>query len=140
VFVAARGNSVQVIDVSAPVRSHTITIPTRPGVVYAPEQKKLFVASGKGKLRIFDGTSFELTEEIDFHGDVDNLRYNATEHRVYVGYDEDETGALGMVDATNNQRLPEKYKLGAHPEMIPTGNERLAHLRISSGFEANCGD
>jgi DNA-binding beta-propeller fold protein YncE len=118
VFVAALGNNtVEVIDVSARVRSHTITgIPNPQGVVYALDQKKLFVASSKGKLRIFDGTSFELIQEIDFHGDVDNLRYDAAEHRVYVGYGEDETGAIGMVDATNNQRLAEEYKLGAHPE------------------------
>jgi|SRR5580692_2096522 hypothetical protein len=118
VFVAALGNnSVEVIDVSARVRSQSITgIPNPQGVVYAPDQEKLFVASSKGKLRIYDGASFELIEEIDFHGDVDNLRYDAAEHRVYVGYGEDETGAIGMIDATTNQRLPEEYKLGAHPE------------------------
>lgn len=118
VFVSALGNNtVEVIDVSARVRSHTITgIPTPQGVVYAPDQKKLFVASSKGKLQIYDGVNFELVQEIDFHGDVDNLRYDAAEHRVYVGYGEDETGAIGMVDATNNQRLQEEYKLGAHPE------------------------
>jgi len=55
-------------------------------------------------------------KEIDFHGDVDNLRYDAATHRVYVGFGEDETGAIGMVDATTNERLPEEYKLGAHPE------------------------
>jgi len=118
VFVAALGNnSVEVIDVSARVRSHTIMgIPNPQGVVYAPDQNKLFVASSKGKLRIYDGASFELIGEIDFHGDVDNLRYDAAERRVYVGYGEDETGAIGMIDATNNQQLPEEYKLGAHPE------------------------
>src|SRR5205807_251220 len=46
---------------------------------------------------------------------VDNLRYDAANKRVYVGYGEDETGAIGAVDATN-ERLEEEYKLGAHPE------------------------
>jgi len=74
------------------------------------------VASSKGKLRIYSGDNFDLVKEIDFHGDVDNLRYDAATHRVYVGFGEDETGAIGMVDATTNERLPEEYKLGAHPE------------------------
>jgi WD40 repeat protein len=117
-FVSALGNnSVEVIDISGRVRTHSITgIPNPQGVVYAPDAKKLFVASSKGKLRIFDGETFELIKEIDFHGDVDNLRYDAAEHRVYVGYGEDETGAIGMVDAMTNERLEEEFKLGAHPE------------------------
>ena len=117
-FVAALGNnSVEVIDISARLRAHSIPgIPNPQGVVYAPEAKKLFVASSKGKLRIFDGSNFALIKEIDFHGDVDNLRYDAATHRVYVGFGDHETGALGIVDAINNERLPQEYKLGAHPE------------------------
>ena len=117
-FVAALGNnSVEVIDISARVRVHSIPgIPNPQGVVYAADQKKLFVASSKGKLRIFDGSSFELIKEIDFHGDVDNLRYDAAKHRVYAGFGEDESGAIGIVDAISNELLPEQYKLGAHPE------------------------
>lgn len=117
-FVAALGNdSVEVIDISARVRSHSIKgIPNPQGVVYAHDAKKLFVASSKGTLRIFDGTTFELIKEIDFHGDVDNLRYDLANHRVYVGYGEDETGAIGTVDSATNELLTEEYKLGAHPE------------------------
>jgi DNA-binding beta-propeller fold protein YncE len=117
-FVAALGNNtVEVIDISARLRSHTIKdIPNPQGVAYAPEAKKLFVASSKGKLRIYAGDNFDLVKEIDFHGDVDNLRYDAATRRVYVGFGEDETGAIGLVDALSNERLPEEYKLGAHPE------------------------
>ena len=117
-FVAALGNnSVEVIDISARLRAHSISgIPNPQGVVYAPDAKKLFVASSKGKLRIFDGSNLELIKEIDFHGDVDNLRYDAATHRVYVGFGEDETGAIGIVDAATDERLPQEYKLGAHPE------------------------
>ncbi len=77
---------------------------------------RYFAASSKGKLYIYDGTSFDLIKEIDFHSDVDNLRYDTANKRVYVGYGEDETGAIGTVDATTNERLDEEYKLGAHPE------------------------
>jgi DNA-binding beta-propeller fold protein YncE len=118
VFVSALGNnSVEVIDVSARLRSHSLTgIPNPQGVVYAPDLKKLFVASSHGKLYIYDGTTFEQITTIDFQSDVDNLRYDAARQRVYVGYGEDEGGAIAAVDAVTNQRLPEEYKVGAHPE------------------------
>ena len=117
-FVAALGNnSVEVIDISARTRVHSITgIPNPQGVVYAPETKKLFAASSKGQLYIYDAATLELIKAIDFHGDVDNLRYDAPQQRVYVGFGDDETGAIGTVDATTNERLDEEYQLGAHPE------------------------
>ena len=117
-FVSALGNNtVEVIDISGRTLDHTITgVPNPQGVVYAAEVNKLFVASSKGKLYIYDGTSFDLITAIDFHGDVDNLRYDAATKRVYVGYGDDESAAIGAVDATTNKRTDEEYKLGAHPE------------------------
>ena len=72
-FVSALGNNtVEVIDISGRTLEHTITgVPNPQGVVYAPEANKLFVGSSKGKLYIYDGTSFDLITEIEFHGDVD---------------------------------------------------------------------
>lgn len=117
-FVSALGNNTEeVIDLSAQRVVHTITgVPAPQGVVYSPETNKLFVASTKGKLYIYDGISFDLLKTIDFHGDADNLRYDPAEKRVYVGYGDDETAAIGMVDATTNKRLEEEFKTGAHPE------------------------
>lgn len=117
-FISALGNNtVEVIDVSGRTLEHTITgVPNPQGVVYAPEVNKLFVASSKGKLYIYDGTSFDLLTSIDFHGDVDNLRYDAANKRVYVGFGDDETAAIGAVDVATNARTDEEYKLGAHPE------------------------
>ena len=117
-FVSALGNNtVEIIGVSSRTLEHTITgVPSPQGVVYAPEVNKLFVASSAGKLYIYDGTSFDLLTSIDFQGDVDNLRYDAAEKLVYVGYGDDETAAIGAVDATTTKRTEEDYKLGAHPE------------------------
>jgi len=50
-------------------------------VVYAPDAKKLFCGQQQGKLRIYGGENFDLVKEIDFHGDVDNLRYDPATHR-----------------------------------------------------------
>ena len=117
-FVSALGNNTEeVIDLSAQRVVHTITgVPAPQGVVYSPETNKLFVASTKGKLYIYDGTSFDLLTTIDFHGDADNLRYDPAEKRVYVGFGDEDTAAIGMVDATTNKRLDEEFKTGAHPE------------------------
>jgi hypothetical protein len=117
-FVSALGNNTEeVLDLSAQRVIHSIAgVPTPQGVVYSPETNKLFVASAKGKVYIYDGASFDLITSIDFHGDADNLRYDAADKRVYVGYGDDETAAIGMIDATTNKRLDEEFKLGAHPE------------------------
>jgi YVTN family beta-propeller protein len=117
-FISALGNNtVEVIDVSGRTLERTITgVPNPQGVVFAPEVNKLFVASSKGMLYIYDGTSFDLLTSIDFNGDVDNLRYDAANKRVYVGFGDEQTAAIGAVDATSNHRTDEEYKLGAHPE------------------------
>ncbi len=118
VFISALGNNTEeVLDLAAGTRSQSIGgVPRPQGVVYSPELNKLFVGSDEGKLYIYDGTSLALITSIDFGDDVDNLRYDATARRVYVGYGDDEAGAIAMVDATTNKRLNEEFKLGAHPE------------------------
>lgn len=117
-FVSALGNNTEeVIDLGAGRVVHTITgVPKPQGVAYAPELNRLFVASDEGKLYIYDGASFDLITSIDFGDDVDNLRYDAASKRVYVGYGDEEAGAIGVVDATTNKRLDEDFRLGAHPE------------------------
>jgi len=116
-FVSALGNNTEeVVDLSSGSRVHSISgVPRPQGVVYAPELNKLFVGSDEGKLFIYNGSSLDLINSIDFGDDVDNLRYDATAKLVYVGYGA-EDGAVAMVDATTNQRLKEEFKLGAHPE------------------------
>jgi len=47
--------------------------------------------------------------------DVNNLRYDEAKKRVYVGYGDEKTGAIAVVDAATNKRVDE-FKLGAHPE------------------------
>jgi DNA-binding beta-propeller fold protein YncE len=117
-FVSALGNNtVEIIDIGAQLVIHSISgVPAPQGVVYSPETNKLFVGSDKGKLYIYDGTTFDLIASIDFGDDVDNLRYDPAEKRIYVGYGDEKTGAIGIVDAPTNKRLAEEFKLGAHPE------------------------
>lgn len=117
-FVSALGNNTEeVIGISPQAVIRTITgIPVPQGVAYSPETNKVFVGSDEGKLYIYDGTSFDLLASIDFGDDVDNLRYDAAQKRVYVGYGDRKTGAIAVVDAVSNKRLEDEFKLGAHPE------------------------
>ncbi len=114
-FVSALGNNTEeVIDLAGGVVGHSIpAIPRPQGVAYAPEVKEIFVGSDKGKLYIFNAESYAQVATIDFGDDVDNLRYDPSAKRLYVGYGD---GAIAMVDVTSNQRLPQEFKLGAHPE------------------------
>jgi DNA-binding beta-propeller fold protein YncE len=119
VFVSGLGNnSVEVIDLFQGTRSHEITgVPNPQGVAFSPEANKLFVASEKGKLYIYDGESYKLLTTLDFDGGADNLRYDAATKRVYVGCGDDEkNSAIAAVDAMTNKRLDEVYKLGGEPE------------------------
>ncbi len=117
-FVSALGNNTEeVIDLSAAIPEHSISgIPKPQGVVYARDVNKLFVGSDEGKLYIYDGESFSLITSIDFGDDVDNLRYDASMKQVYVGFGDADAGAIGIVNVTTNQRGPQEFKLGAHPE------------------------
>jgi hypothetical protein len=120
VFVSALGsNAVVAINTGARTVDHTITgVPDPQGVVYSPETKKLFVASGSArKVYIYDGVTYDLITTVDFEGGADNLRYDAANKRVYVGCgDNENTGAIGTIDAVTNKRLDETYKLGGEPE------------------------
>jgi hypothetical protein len=62
-------------------------------------------------VKIFDGTSLQLLKTIEYGDDADNLRYNASRQRIYVGYG---SGALAELEA-EGQKLKE-IKLDAHPE------------------------
>jgi WD40 repeat protein len=119
VFVSGLGNNtVEVIDLFQGTLAHTITgVPNPQGVAFSPETNKLFVASEKGKVYIYDGDSFKLITTIDFEGGADNLRYDAADKRLYVACgDNEKTAAIAAVDAVTNKRLDEEYKLGGEPE------------------------
>jgi hypothetical protein len=118
-FVSALGsNAVEVINISGRIVERTISdVPDPQGVAFSSDTNKLFVASGAGKVYVYDGDSFNLITTIDFPGGADNLWYDSANKRLYVGCGDDEnTGAIATIDATTNQRLDEEYKLGGEPE------------------------
>jgi DNA-binding beta-propeller fold protein YncE len=119
VIGAALGNNtVEVVDTFAGRDIHSITGAADPqGVVFVGDLNKLFVANGTdGKLRVYDGGSFQLLNTVDIGEDADNVRYDPVEKKVYVAFGGDEGGGIAVIDAATGKRLEDAAKLDAHPE------------------------
>jgi len=119
IFSALGNNTVEIVSLFAGKVVHSIAGLDGPqGVLYVPESDRIVVAnSGDGKIKVFNGTSFDLVKTLEFGKDPDNVRYDPLAKTIYVGYGEDETGAIGTIDATTYERLIGDYNLGGgHPE------------------------
>src|ERR1700732_3571077 len=117
-FVSALGNdTLEVIDVFAGRVVHSIKGLAQPqGPLYVPGVDKLYVANAEdGKMRVYDGATYTLRKTIDFGADPDNVRYDATSKKIFVGFGEDD-GGIAMVDPATDERVGTVYKTGGHPE------------------------
>jgi YVTN family beta-propeller protein len=113
-FVAALGNnSVEVIDLKAKARMHTISGLAEPqGITYIPSLNRIFIANGKdGSVRAFDASSWKMLNSISYGDDADNLRYDSGSGHIWVGYG---GGALGEFDERGTKITD--IRLDAHPE------------------------
>jgi DNA-binding beta-propeller fold protein YncE len=114
-FVCALGNNtVEVLDLRKGERIRSITGLGAPqGIVYIPELDRLFVANDKaGIFKIYDGKSFQQISELNFEDDADNVRYEDTTKRIYVGFG---SGGIAIVNAQDGKQIG-SIKLSAHPE------------------------
>jgi DNA-binding beta-propeller fold protein YncE len=114
-FVCALGNdSLEVIDLRKGERVHSITGLGAPqGVGYVPEVNRLFVANDKGGIcKIYDGKSFRTVGELRLEDDADNVRYDETRKKIYVGFG---SGGIAVVNAPDGKQV-DSIKLSAHPE------------------------
>ena len=99
-------------------RIHTITGLERPQAsVYIPGVDRIAVSNQSGKLRFYDAATYALVQSLDFGADAntDNMRYDQTSKRLYVGYGAGARGAIAVVDPATMERV-EEYKVGTHPE------------------------
>src|SRR5207237_649398 len=114
-FVCALGNNtVEVIDLNKGERVHTISGLGAPqGVAFVPELNRLLVANDKGgACNIYDANSFQLIGKVDFADDADNVRYDNTSKRIYVGFG---SGGIGIINEVDGKQVG-SIKLAAHPE------------------------
>jgi DNA-binding beta-propeller fold protein YncE len=113
-FVAALGNnSVEVIDLHAAKRERSLPgLPGPQDVVWLPEPGQLLVScGGDGTCRLLDGVSFKEVARTSHLDDADNMRRDAHDSRVFVGYGD---GALAILAA--DAKLLGKIQLPGHPE------------------------
>ncbi len=114
-YVAALGNNtVEVIDLAkgAPVKSIK-GIKEPQGIIYIPGTNEIAVASGgNGDCIFFNATTYEQVAVIHLAGDADNIRYDAAEQKMYVGYGD---GGIAMIDPETHKQTGD-VKLPAHPE------------------------
>jgi DNA-binding beta-propeller fold protein YncE len=117
VFAAIYGNdSVEVLDTARGRRVHSIQEGfIKPQMVaYLPDMNRIVVASeGDGSCKILDADTYKLIDTVKFSNDADQLRYDLSSKRVYVGYGD---GAIGVFDAKTNKKIEGDFEVGAHPE------------------------
>lgn len=114
-FVCALGNnSVEVIDLRAGRRVHSITgLGSPQGIAYGPKPARLYVANDQdGLVRIYDSESFRPLGEVNLQDDADNIRYDEAANRIYVGFGE---GGIAIINAAEGKQIG-AIKLSAHPE------------------------
>ena len=113
-FAALGNNTVEVVDIAAGRRRHSIAgLKTPTGVLFLAEENVLVVAcGGDGTCRFFDGTSYAEKGRVTGVDDADNLRFDAQASRIYLGYS---GGALGVIDPVA-MKLTASIALARHPE------------------------
>jgi DNA-binding beta-propeller fold protein YncE len=114
-YVAALGNNtVEVLSLDDGKTLASIKNIEEPqGVVFLPAQNEIAVASGgSGDCFFFNATTFEKTAAIHLDGDADNIRYDAVNEKLYVGYG---NGGIAIIDPLKHALLKE-LTLPAHPE------------------------
>src|SRR5204863_8987960 len=65
-----------------------------------------------GICKIYDAKSYQNVGEIDFKDDADNVRYDDSSKRIYVGFG---NGGIGIISAPDGKQIG-SIKLSAHPE------------------------
>lgn len=128
-IVSALGNNtVEVIDTFAGKVIRSIQGVSEPqGPLYVADVDKLYVANaGDGKVNVYDGATYTLRKSIEIGEDPDNMRYDPTTKKVFVGFGE-EDGGIATIDPATDDRVGEVFKTGGHPEsfQVETSGSRI---------------
>jgi DNA-binding beta-propeller fold protein YncE len=115
IFVAALGNNtVEVLDLKA--GAHVKSLPgfrEPQGIAVVPDAKIVAVANGQGEgVQLVNGEDYRLGAMIRLGDDSDNVRYDASSKRLFVGYGSGALAAINPGDAT----VVGEVKLAGHPE------------------------
>jgi hypothetical protein len=115
VYVGAMGNNtLEVADLRNGRIIHSIRGLDEPqGVGFIPQTHEIFVANGgSGDCYFYNASNFEKTGTIHLTSDADDVRYDSSQRKIYVGY---RTGGIAIIDANTHKQIAE-VKLPVHPE------------------------
>ena len=122
-FVAALGNNtIEVVDLKTKKVIHTIKGLHEPqGIKYISESNTIFVANGEnGECDIYDAYNYQLITSVMMPGgDADNVRYDSTTGKIFVGYG---NGGIAIIDAKTFKLLAD-IKLPGHPESFQLSDD-----------------
>ena len=114
-YVAALGNNtVEVLDLKSSSHAKSVTGFREPqGVAIVPDAKLVAVANGQGEgVQFIDAGDYHPAKAVRLGEDSDNVRYDLTAKRLFVGFGD---GALAAVNPADARVLGE-VKLPGHPE------------------------
>ena len=109
-------NTVEVIDLKAGKRIFSIPGQSRPqGTFYSADFNRLFVTNGTdGTCKIFRGDTYELIVSLALGPDANQVGYDPETKYLYAGLGDRNSGALAIVDTSNNQHIGD-IKTDARP-------------------------
>jgi DNA-binding beta-propeller fold protein YncE len=109
--------TVEVIDLKAGKRTQTIKGVQEPeGLLYVEDENVLYVADGEGgAVHAFDGETYKLLHTTGSLPHSDNLRYDPSTQRLYVGFGDGPDAGLGII-AAKEGALVGVINLEGHPE------------------------
>ncbi|HVU93691.1 MAG TPA: YncE family protein [Puia sp.] len=125
-FVSAEDNhTLEVLDLDKQRPVHSIPGLEEPKwVVYRPEKKALYVATGgDGKVTEFDDSSFSILHRFSFKEKCNNLRFDETTGLLWVGVG-DSFGALGIID-TREDTIVGQIPLSDYPKQFELDGNRI---------------
>jgi DNA-binding beta-propeller fold protein YncE len=114
-FVAALGNNtVEILNLqeTRPLKS-LLGFREPQGLAFLPDLKRIAVANGQGDgVQMIDTDTYRVLSAVRLGDDSDNVRYDATAKRLFVGFG---SGAVAAIDPQSGQVLGQA-KLSGHPE------------------------
>ena len=136
-FVAEYGNgSVDEVDLASGTLVGRINGLREPqGVAWLPLQQEIAVASGDGLLSFYRGSDRKLTAVIRLGDDADNVRVDARNGDLVVGYG---SGALAVIDPATH-RVARHLPLPGHPEAFELLGSRV-FVNVPDAHEIVIGD
>ena len=130
VFVAALGNNtVEIIDLKTSKVIHHIPNLNEPqGIAFIASNNSIIVANGGNSIcDVFNASDFQRITSIELKGDADNVRYDSTNNKIYVGYGH---GGVAIIDAATFKQIGD-IKLEGHPESFQIdGKANLMYVNV----------